>query len=73
MPSQLTFSYGKTLTLCISARNNELQIKDQLQKLALLDANVLERIEIIIVDNDSTDGTSNAVKLFEGRVPFHYV
>lgn len=73
MSSQLTFSYGKTLTLCISARNNELQIKEQLQKLALLDANMLERIEIIIVDNDSTDGTSNAVKLFEGRVPFHYV
>lgn len=73
MPSQLTFSYGKTLTLCISARNNELQLKEQLQKLALLDANVLERIEIIVVDNDSTDGTSNMVKLFEGRVPFHYV
>lgn len=73
MPSQLTFSYGKTLTLCISARNNELQVKEQLQKLALLDAAMLERIEIIIVDNDSTDGTANAVKLFEGRVPFHYV
>ena len=73
MPSQLTFSYGKTLALCISARNNELQIKEQLQKLALLDASVFERIEIIIVDNDSTDGTSNVVKLFEGRVPFHYI
>lgn len=73
MPSQLTFSYGKTLTLCIIARNNELQIKEQLQKLALLDAPMLERIEIIIVDNDSTDGTSNAVKLFERRVPFHYM
>ncbi|MBR4782917.1 MAG: glycosyltransferase [Bacteroidaceae bacterium] len=73
MPSQLTFSYGKTLTLCIRVRNNELLVKEQLQKLTLLEANMLERIEIIIVDNDSTDGTSNVMKLFEGRVPFHYV
>lgn len=73
MPSQLTFNYGKTLTLCISARNNVLCVKQQLQRLALLEASVLERVETIIVDNDSTDGTSTAVKQFEGRVPFTYV
>ena len=70
---QLTFNYGKILTLCIRARNNVLCIKQQLQRLALLDAPVLERMEIIIVDNDSTDGTQTAVKQFEGRVPFKYV
>ena len=73
MSSQLTFSYGKVLTLCITGRNNVLCLKQQLQRLALLDPGVLERLEIIIIDNDSTDGTSTAVKQFEGRVPFTYV
>lgn len=73
MSSQLTFNYGHTLAICISARNNVLSVKQQLQKLALLDQPVLQRIKIILVDNDSTDGTPNAAKLFEGRVPFEYV
>lgn len=73
MSSQLTFNYGHTLAICISARNNVLSVKQQLQKLALLEQPVLQRIKIILVDNDSTDGTSNAAKLFEGRVPFDYV
>lgn len=73
MASQLTFNYGHTLTLCLSTRNNVLYVKQQLQRLALLDASVLKRIQIILVDNDSTDGTSNAAKMFEGRVPFLYV
>lgn len=73
MSSQLTFNYGHTLAICISARNNVLCVKQQLQRLALLDEVVLQRIRIILVDNDSTDGTPNAAKLFEGRVPFDYV
>lgn len=73
MSSQLTFNYGHTLAICISARNNVLCVKQQLQKLALLDPATLQRVKIILVDNDSTDGTSNAAKLFEGRVPFTYV
>ncbi len=73
MPSQLTFNLDKTLTLCIMARNNVMQVKEQLQRLALLEPKVLERVEIIIIDNDSTDGTSTAVKPFEGVVPFTYI
>ncbi len=73
MPPQLTFSYGKVLTLCITARNQMLCVKQQLQRLALLEPAVLERIEILIVDNDSSDGTSTAVHQFEGRVPHHYI
>lgn len=70
---QLTFNYGKILTLCIRTRNNALPLKQQLQRLALLDPGVHERMEIIVVDNDSTDGTSSMVKQFEGRVPFRYI
>lgn len=73
MSSQLTFNYGKTLTLCIVARNNVLSLKQQLQRLALLDREVFERMEIIVVDNDSSDGTSTVARQFEGRVPFKYV
>jgi len=73
MPSQLTFSYDKTLTLCISARNNVIQVKEQLTRLALLESEVLDRMEIIIMDNDSTDGTSTVVKQFEQSVPFKYI
>ena len=70
---QLTFNYGKILTLCIRTRNNVLSLKQQLQRLALLDTSVQERMEVIIVDNDSTDGTSSMVRQFEGRVPFKYI
>ncbi len=70
---QLTFNYGKILTLCIRTRNNVLSLKQQLQRLVLLEPSVHERMEIIIVDNDSSDGTSSMVKQFEGRVPFRYV
>lgn len=70
---QLTFNYGKILTLCIRTRNNVLSLKQQLQRLALLDASVQERMEVIIVDNDSTDGTSSMVRQFEGHVPFKYI
>ena len=70
---QLTFNYGKILTLCIRARNNVLPLKQQLQRLALLDASVHDRMEILVIDEDSNDGTSSMVKQFEGRVPFSYI
>lgn len=70
---QLTFNYGKILTLCIRTRNNVLSLKQQLQRLVLLDKEVLEHMEIVVVDNDSSDGTSTMVRQFEGRVRFKYI
>lgn len=71
-PQQLTFDYGKILGICISTRNNVLNLKEQLQNFAQLPKSVLEHLEIIVVDNDSTDGTSNMIREFEGRLEFAY-
>ena len=77
MAQQLSFSYDtpqqKVLSLCIPTYNRAHCLKEQFKRLLSIQKEDLERIEIIISDNCSTDATPAVVEEYRGSLPFTYI
>ena len=77
MAQQLSFSYDtpqqKVLSLCIPTYNRALCLKEQFKRLLNIKPEDLNRLEIIISDNCSTDGTEQIANTYKSKLDFIYL
>ncbi|MBP3774183.1 MAG: glycosyltransferase [Bacteroidaceae bacterium] len=75
MAQQLDFSYEKekVLSLCLPTYNRAHCLREQFKRILTLKQADLERIEIIVSDNCSTDETPQVVDEFREKLLFTYL
>ena len=77
MAQQLSFSYDnpqqKVLSLCIPTYNRAECLREQFKRLMTIQPADLDRMEIIISDNCSTDNTSQVVNEYKEKLDFVYL
>ena len=77
MAQQLSFSYDtpqkKVLSLCIPTYNRAKCLKEQFKRLLTIREEDMNRLEIIISDNHSTDETLQVARDFQEKLDFIYL